>query len=1488
MTSNLQPRSRLLSWSIGLVVVGLGLAGFAANALAAALPASNAAWTVSGAADSNWLGFATAAAGDFNGDGFDDAVVSAPASDGQRGMVRVYYGSASGPAATPDWSQSGSQTNDALGYSVGTAGDVNNDGFDDLVVGTGDFIGTKQDPGKAFLYLGSAGGLGGVADWYRTGTDNDDLYGLCVSGAGDVNNDGYDDVLVGSPGYPAGQNTGRALLYLGSASGLGAAAWVADGEASNNFFGVSVAAAGDVNDDGYGDVLVGAGGYAKSRGKAYLYLGNAAGLESGAAWTAMGETNAHEFGQALAGVGDVTGDGYADVAVGAPGFYINSDMIKCCRGKTYVYYGGPAGLLAAPSWSVYGQDNFEFFASAVSSGRDLNGDGFGDLLVGAYGYNYGHDKGKAYLYLGRAAGFPASANWTVTGGLDDDQFANAMAAGDVNGDGLGDVLVGARYAPAGGVRRGAAYLYPGVSLDQPQAGVIGTNGLLLASGIPASAAAGTHFGTVPLGAWVTNRLALTNSGTAVLLVHGCATTGVATAQFRVAGMPPAVAPHAVGVFTVAFHAAAPGDAQAALQIANNTVGGLSNYVVNLRGVVEKLDQTIAFPLLPNPCVTGSVILAAAASSGLPVALAVLSGPGTISGGSNLAFNGVGDVLITASQPGNATWNPAPDVTNHLHVYRISPQSGPFAGGNRVALTNGTLGSGADITNVTVGGLAAAIFEQNASAITVTMPAFGSAGPKTVVVQSASLGETIFADAYEAESPIPAGGLGLGTNALDFSATYRGAAPLPQSISLANVGGQALGYTNRVSYGTPAADWLAVAPAAGQLAAGGATGLTHSVASAQLDAGVYTATNTVASAEATNSPQHIAVRLTINPADQTIDFPAVAPQNATGAVALAAAASSGLPVSLAVLSGPGIISAGSNLAFTGAGDVVVVANQPGDANWNPAPGVTNRVHAYAVTPAAGPFAGGNLVVLTNGMLGSGGDITDVTLGGAAAAIVDQGANWVSFLAPGTGSAGRKDIVVDSASVGTLTFGQAYAVNPAGVIGWDVDDYGQWLPVAGLPQGGIGFAAAVLNGKIYVMGDSAITTNVYQFDGSAWIEVAGMPAGKYMLAAAVLDGALYAIGGYQALGSSTNVFRFDGTAWSEVAGLPVPRHGLVAATLDNALYAIGGLGPAGACSNVFRFDGAAWSEVAGLPAPRAELAAATFQSAIYAIGGSLSSMAHSNVYRFDGTAWSEAPPLPIPCKNLAAAGLGSNLYAMGASWQTNVYRFDGAVWTKSVPMPEAFSGGAACALDGALYTLLSGHPTNVVPALRFPGKSWFPGVSPASGSRVGGYPVAINGLNLGSGADVTNVTLCNVPAAVTSQNPTQVVVTAGAAATPIAGDVVVYSIGYGIITATNAFTYLAPEPAPQVITFPPIGPQRLTNVVTLVATASSGLPVAFAVAGGPGVITNGIQLSFTGLGVVAVAAAQPGNNDWLPAPNETNLVTVINGLVTAPWELLLREE
>jgi hypothetical protein len=288
-----------------------------------------------------------------NGDGYSDVIVGADEYDnGQinEGRVYVYHGSAAGLATTAAWTGESDEANSQLGNSVATAGDVNGDGYSDVVAGAWTYTGGQSQEGRAVVYLGSASGLEPSAAWMTESDQANAWYGSSVASAGDVNADGYSDVIVGAQPYSNGETQeGRAYVYHGSATGLSAVAdWTAESDQQGGYFGFSVATAGDVDDDGFSDVVIAALYYDNGEideGRAYVYHGSVTGLASTAGWTGEGDQTSASFGISAATAGDVNADGYSDVIVGAIAF----DNGQSDEGRAFVYHGSvPVGVFEPP------------------------------------------------------------------------------------------------------------------------------------------------------------------------------------------------------------------------------------------------------------------------------------------------------------------------------------------------------------------------------------------------------------------------------------------------------------------------------------------------------------------------------------------------------------------------------------------------------------------------------------------------------------------------------------------------------------------------------------------------------------------------------------------------------------------------------------------------------------------------------------------------------------------------------------------------------------------------------------------------------------------------------------------------------------------------------------------------------------------------------------------------------------------------------------
>ncbi|MHB1350612.1 MAG: integrin alpha [Desulfobulbaceae bacterium] len=447
-------------------------AAFVYHGGASGINASPAAVLDSNQADAG-MGFSVSSAGDVNGDGYADVVVGAPYYDkGEpaEGAAFVYHGGSSGIGTSPVAVLDSNQANAGMGFSVSSAGDVNGDGYADLVVGAPYYDKGETAEGAAFVYHGGASGINANPAAVLDSNQADAGMGLSVSSAGDVNGDGYADVVVGAPYYDNGEtDEGAAFVYHGSAAGIGTSpVAVLDSNQAAARSGHSVSGAGDVNGDGYADVLVGAPYYDNGEadeGAAFVYHGSTAGISASPAVVLESNQIIACLGFSVSGAGDVNGDGYADVLVGAP-YY---DKGETNEGAAFVYHGGISGISATPAEVLESNQVNANLGYSVSSAGDVNGDGYADVLVGAPYYDKGEtNEGAAFVYHGGVAGISA----TPTAVLDSNQADAGMglsvsSAGDVNGDGYADVLVGAPAYDNGETNEGAAFVYYGNSGGRP-------------------------------------------------------------------------------------------------------------------------------------------------------------------------------------------------------------------------------------------------------------------------------------------------------------------------------------------------------------------------------------------------------------------------------------------------------------------------------------------------------------------------------------------------------------------------------------------------------------------------------------------------------------------------------------------------------------------------------------------------------------------------------------------------------------------------------------------------------------------------------------------------------------------------------------------------------------------------------------------------------------------------------------------------------------
>jgi hypothetical protein len=491
-----------------------------------AIAAGTGGFVINGQSASDESGRSVASAGDVNGDGLADLIVGAPFSDpgstarSNAGRSYVVFGKTDTnaielsaiAASTGGFVINGQGASDQSGFSVASAGDVNGDGLADLIVGA-----FRSDPaagtdaGRSYVVFGKtdatatdlsaiAAGTGGFV---INGQGASDRSGRSVASAGDVNGDGLADLIVGAylsdPGSPVRANAGRSYVVFGktdrnaielSAIDAGSGGFVINGQLDVDQSGYSVASAGDVNGDGLADLIVGArfsdpdSTVRINAGRSYVVFGKTttngielSGIAAGTGGFVINGQGASDLsGSSVASAGDVNGDGLADLIVGAR-YSDPGSPVRAQAGRSYVVFGKTStnalelSAIAAGTggFVINGQSEFDDSGFSVASAGDVNGDGLADLIVGARYSDPGSTPrsaaGRSYVVFGKtstdaielstiAAG---TGGFVINGQSTDDQSGSSVAsAGDVNGDGLADLIVGARYSDPGSPVRAEA------------------------------------------------------------------------------------------------------------------------------------------------------------------------------------------------------------------------------------------------------------------------------------------------------------------------------------------------------------------------------------------------------------------------------------------------------------------------------------------------------------------------------------------------------------------------------------------------------------------------------------------------------------------------------------------------------------------------------------------------------------------------------------------------------------------------------------------------------------------------------------------------------------------------------------------------------------------------------------------------------------------------------------------------------------------------
>jgi hypothetical protein len=477
---------------------------------AANAQANQGGYVVRGSAEQDASFTSLADAGDVNGDGLADFIIGAPYANPsgkyKAGESYVVFGKHDGAAADVadvrlgrgGFAIRGYGFGDNSGWSVAGAGDLNGDGLADLLIGApGADSDTRTDAGESYVVFGKRDGavvelwdvLEGRGGFAIRGSAGVGRSGASVAGAGDVNGDGLPDLLIGAP-YAFGSLTygraGESYVVFGKRDGAavelaevlaGRGGFAIRGNVDVDRAGWSVAGADDVNGDGLADVLIGAP-YADSGGKydngvSYVVFGKKDGaavllanVRAGQGGFAINGVASSDYsGRSVAGAGDVNGDGLADLLIGA---YYASPRDRAYAGESYVVFGKTEGaavelanVLAGVGggFAIRGSAAYDYSGKSVAGVGDINGDGLADVLIGAPGADPGgkDDAGESYIVFGKKDGAAVQLStvqsgrggFAISGGaVYDSSGRQVSGAGDIDGDGIRDLLIGARLAEA--------------------------------------------------------------------------------------------------------------------------------------------------------------------------------------------------------------------------------------------------------------------------------------------------------------------------------------------------------------------------------------------------------------------------------------------------------------------------------------------------------------------------------------------------------------------------------------------------------------------------------------------------------------------------------------------------------------------------------------------------------------------------------------------------------------------------------------------------------------------------------------------------------------------------------------------------------------------------------------------------------------------------------------------------------------------------------
>jgi hypothetical protein len=493
-------------------------------------------FVINGVSSGDYSGGSVSSAGDVNGDGLEDVIVSSAGDDpngSSSGASFVVFGKTNGggvelsdvQAGIGGFAINGVSARDFSGVSVSTAGDVNNDGLTDLIIGALFDDPNGSNAGSGFVVFGKTDGATvelsdveastNASGFVMNGMIATDWAGRSVADAGDVNGDGLDDLIVGAFRDDAnGADAGASFVVFGKTDGslvelddiqdpTDSGGFVINGATAAGFSGYSVSGAGDVNGDGLDDLIVGAplddpNGF--NSGTGFVVFGKTDGgivelsdvklASNNSGFVINGAGALDNAGGSVSAAGDVNGDGFADLIVGA----YRDDPNGIDSGASYVVFGQTNGSIVELSavgagmggFAINGVSATDFAGRFVSGAGDVNGDGLDDLIVGALqdDPNGLPQSGASFVVFGKTGSIAVelsdieagTGGFVINGASANDNSARAVsAAGDVNGDGFDDLIVGAEQDDPNGSNSGASFVVFGGSFNNMSA-TLGTAG----------------------------------------------------------------------------------------------------------------------------------------------------------------------------------------------------------------------------------------------------------------------------------------------------------------------------------------------------------------------------------------------------------------------------------------------------------------------------------------------------------------------------------------------------------------------------------------------------------------------------------------------------------------------------------------------------------------------------------------------------------------------------------------------------------------------------------------------------------------------------------------------------------------------------------------------------------------------------------------------------------------------------------------------------